>query len=105
MLTVIKAKWMLLAAIFFFELGSLLCAVANSMALLIFARAVQGIGASGMFVSILATIATITTLQQRPAFMGAFGVVFVISSVIGPLLGGVFTQRVSWRWCFWINLP
>jgi MFS family permease len=58
-----------------------------------------------MFVSILAIITIITKLEQRPAFMAAFGIVFVISSVVGPLLGGVFTQHVSWRWCFWINLP
>ena len=73
LLTVLKAKWMLLGAIFFFELGSLLCAVSHSMNLLIFARAVQGIGSSGMFVSCLAIIATVTRVEQRAAFMSAFG--------------------------------
>ncbi|KAK4685090.1 MFS transporter, DHA2 family, glioxin efflux transporter, partial [Tremellales sp. Uapishka_1] len=105
LLTVLRAKWVLLAAIFFFELGSLICAVSHNMPVLIFARAIQGVGASGMFVSILAVIAVITRIDQRAAFMASFGFVFVISSVVGPLLGGVFTQRVSWRWCFWINLP
>ncbi|EIW70918.1 hypothetical protein TREMEDRAFT_38481 [Tremella mesenterica DSM 1558] len=105
LLTALKAKWMLLGAIFFFELGSLICAVAHSMNILIFGRAIQGIGSSGIFVSCLAVIATITRVDQRAAFMSAFGIVFVISSVVGPLLGGVFTQRVTWRWCFWINLP
>lgn len=105
LLTIIKSKYMLLAAIFFFELGSLICAVAPNMPVLIFGRAVQGIGAAGMFVSILAVIAVVTRVEQRAAFMSAFGIVFVISSVVGPLLGGVFTERVSWRWCFWINLP
>lgn len=90
-LTVIKAKWILLAAIFFFELGSLICAVAQNMPVLIFGRAVQGIGesrapfisptpadrpgASGMFVSILAVIAIVIRLEQRAAFMSAFGLV------------------------------
>ncbi|OCF54222.1 major facilitator superfamily transporter [Kwoniella mangroviensis CBS 10435] len=105
LLTILKAKWMLLGAVFFFELGSLICAVAKDMTTLIGGRAVQGIGASGMFVSILAVIAVVTRVDQRAAFMASFGIVFVISSVVGPLLGGVFTERVSWRWCFWINLP
>lgn len=104
-MTIVKAKWLLLAAVFFFELGSLLCAVSNSMDMLIGARAVQGIGASGMFVSIIAIISVVTAVEKRAAFMAGFGFVFVISSVVGPLLGGVFTERLSWRWCFWINLP
>ncbi|WVR06017.1 hypothetical protein IAU60_003045 [Kwoniella sp. DSM 27419] len=105
LLTVIKAKWMLLGAVFFFELGSLICAVSKDMNTMIGGRAVQGIGASGMFVSILAIIAVITRVEQRAGFMASFGIVFVISSVVGPLLGGVFTERATWRWCFWINLP
>ncbi|OXG16048.1 major facilitator superfamily transporter [Cryptococcus neoformans Tu259-1] len=104
-LTILKAKWMLLGAIFFFELGSLICGVAKDMDTLIGGRAIQGIGASGMFVSILAVIAVVTRVDQRAAFMASFGFVFVISSVVGPLLGGAFTDHVSWRWCFYINLP
>ncbi|WWD17745.1 hypothetical protein CI109_102186 [Kwoniella shandongensis] len=97
MLTVLKAKWMLLGAIFWFELGSLICGVAKDMDTLIGGRAIQGIGASGMFVSILSVISVVTKVEQRAAFMASFGFVFVISSVIGPLLGGVFTDHVSWR--------
>ncbi|AAW45549.1 hypothetical protein CNBH1220 [Cryptococcus deneoformans B-3501A] len=104
-LTILKAKWMLLGAIFFFELGSLICGVAKDMDTLIGGRAIQGIGASGMFVSILAVIAVVTRVDQRAAFMASFGFVFVVSSVVGPLLGGAFTDHVSWRWCFYINLP
>lgn len=60
-------------------------------------------GASGMFVSILAVIAVVTRVDQRAAFMASFGFVFVISSVVGPLLGGAFTDNVTWRWALWSN--
>lgn len=111
-LTILKAKWMLLGAIFFFELGSLICGVAKDMDILIGGRAIQGIGELlaipllelllifiprrfRMFVSILAVIAVVTRVDQRAAFMASFGFVFVISSVVGPLLGGAFTDHVS----------
>jgi MFS family permease len=58
-----------------------------------------------IFVSVITIIAQITRLEQRPALFGAFGAVFGLSSVIGPLMGGAFTDHVSWRWCFYINLP
>lgn len=77
----------------------------NRMNVLIFGRAFQGVGASGMFISILTILAQITRLEQRPLLFGSFGGVFALASVVGPLLGGAFTDHATWRWCFYINLP
>ncbi|TNY23706.1 major facilitator superfamily domain-containing protein [Rhodotorula diobovata] len=104
-LTLADRKWTYLAAIAIFELGSLICAVANSVEVLIFGRAFAGVGAAGIFVSVLSIIAEVTRLEDRPKLLGLFGAVFGVSSVVGPLLGGAFTDHVSWRWCFYINLP
>lgn len=105
LLTIVDTKLLYLFVITVFEIGSLFCAVAWNMEFLIFGRAVAGVGAAGIFTSILTIIARVTRLQDRPALFGAFGAVFAVSSVAGPLLGGAFTDHVSWRWCFYINLP
>ncbi|KAJ1308610.1 hypothetical protein OPQ81_004308 [Rhizoctonia solani] len=105
LLSVAPTKWVYLSAVVLFEIGSLFCAVAPNMEFLIFGRAFAGVGAAGIFVSVLSIIAQVTRLEQRPALFGTFGAVFALSSVVGPLLGGAFTDHVSWRWCFYINLP
>ncbi|KAG8848813.1 hypothetical protein FRB91_010479 [Serendipita sp. 411] len=104
-LTIAPSKWVYFTCILQFEIGSLICAVAQSMDVLIFGRAYQGIGASGIFVSIYTILSQITRLEQRPLLFGTFGGIWGIASVIGPLLGGVLTDRSTWRWCFYINLP
>ncbi|KAK1753335.1 major facilitator superfamily domain-containing protein [Echria macrotheca] len=88
-----------------FELGSLLCAVAPSSTAFIIGRAVAGLGGSGIMGGALVIIAHSVPLRRRPLFIGAIGAMFGIASVCGPLLGGVFTDRLTWRWCFYINLP
>ncbi|SCV67930.1 BQ2448_51 [Microbotryum intermedium] len=105
LLTLFDRKWCFLTGIALFEIGSLLCAVAPTVDVLIFGRAFAGVGASSIFVSCLSIIAEVTRLEERPKLFGLFGAVFAISSVVGPLLGGAFTDHVSWRLCFWINLP
>ncbi|CAG7852158.1 Putative HC-toxin efflux carrier TOXA [Serendipita indica DSM 11827] len=104
-LTIVSTKYIYLTVIVLFEVGSLICGVAPSMNVLIFGRAVAGVGASGIFTSILTVVSYATKLEQRPLLFGTFGAVFTFASVAGPPLGGVFTDKVSWRWCFYINLP
>ncbi|EJD51064.1 MFS general substrate transporter [Auricularia subglabra TFB-10046 SS5] len=103
--TLFTGKWILLLSILGFELGSLLSGVSTSVAFLIAARAVQGVGAAGIFVGVLTMMAEIIALKDRPKFYGLFGAVFALSGILGPLIGGAFVDHVSWRWCFYINLP
>lgn len=96
---------MFLGAIAIFELGSIICAAAQSSAMLIAGRTVAGIGGSGIFSGALIIAAHTIPLQYRPIYTGAIGAVSGIAAICGPLLGGALTDRASWRWCFWINLP
>ncbi|KAG8984776.1 hypothetical protein FRB90_005115 [Tulasnella sp. 427] len=80
-------------------------AFAPNVNTLIVGRAIAGLGAAGIFICCLAILAVITRLEQRPVLFSIYGSIFAFSNVIGPLLGGVITDHISWRWCFYINLP
>ncbi|KAJ2565502.1 hypothetical protein IW140_005310 [Coemansia sp. RSA 1813] len=95
----------LLFSIVVFFGGSAACGWAQSMGILIFGRALQGIGGAGLIALVFIIISDVTSETERPAFMGVLGAVWSIASVIGPVLGGVFSDKASWRWAFLINLP
>ncbi|KAJ7128242.1 ABC transporter [Mycena filopes] len=104
-LRIFPAKWVLISAIALFEIGSLVCGVAQNVDMIIAGRVVSGVGAAGIFVAMFQIIAQVTRLEDRPRLFGLFGAVFGLASVIGPLIGGALTDHVTWRWVFFINLP
>ncbi|KAM4058536.1 major facilitator superfamily protein [Hirsutella rhossiliensis] len=98
-------KPVLIAAVIIFWIGSLLCAVSNSMGMLIAARAIQGVGGGGTIVLPNICVSDLFSMRRRSLYFGILGGVWAVASAVGPVLGGVFTTKLSWRWCFYINLP
>lgn len=98
-------KPLFIGALALFLGGSVLGGLAGTMPWLIVARAVQGLGGGGLMILSQAIVADVVPLRERARYMGIIGAVFSLSSVIGPLLGGWFTEGIGWRWVFWFNVP
>lgn len=98
-------RWPFLVAIGLFTVASAGAGFAQSFGELVAWRGVQGLGGGGLMILSQAIIADIVPAKDRGKYMGPMGALFGIAAVIGPLLGGLFTDHADWRWCFWINIP
>ncbi|KAJ3031094.1 UNVERIFIED_CONTAM: hypothetical protein HDU68_006473 [Siphonaria sp. JEL0065] len=98
-------KWMLILALVLFEAGSLMSAVSKSMIFLVVGRIVTGLGGGGMGAVINIVMSEICTVKERAKYQGILGMAYGLAYLLGPVVGGVLTDHISWRWCFYINIP
>lgn len=101
--TFYSTKTVFLVSIVVFEIGSTICGAAPNSIAFIFGRAIAGTGSAGVFSGTTVILTHVVPLEKRPMYVGAMGSMFGISSIIGPLMGGAFTDRATWRWCFYIK--
>lgn len=100
-----NAKWTYIFCVTLFEVGSAICGAAPTMDALIVGRAICGVGGSGMYVGVMTLLAATTTIHERPMYVGGTGLTWGLGTVLGPIIGGAFTDSsAGWRWSFYINL-
>lgn len=100
-----NAKWVFLSSMAFFMIGSIPAAAAPNSQSIIVGRAIQGLGIAGSMSGSIIVINFVSHPSKHPLLIGIWTGVFMISTILGPIIGGAFTSGVTWRWCFWINLP
>ncbi|GAB1198961.1 hypothetical protein APSETT444_008291 [Aspergillus pseudonomiae] len=98
-------KRILLLANFTFLVGSLICALAINLPMILVGRAIQGVGGGGIIVLVNISVSDLFSVRERPLYYGLFGSTWAIAGALGPIIGGAFTTNVTWRWCFYLNLP
>ncbi|GLA61517.1 hypothetical protein AtubIFM54640_002036 [Aspergillus tubingensis] len=98
-------KFILLGSLFLFLVGSVISGVSRGMIMLIIARAVAGVGGGGIVTVVSIVVSDVVSLQDRGKYQGIIGIVVAAGTALGPLIGGLFTEKVSWRWCFYISVP
>jgi MFS family permease len=100
-----NAKWTYIFCVALFEVGSAICGAAPTMDALIVGRAICGVGGSGTYVGVMTLLAATTTIHERPMYVGGTGLTWGLGTVLGPIIGGAFTDSsAGWRWSFYINL-
>ncbi|KAK4508761.1 hypothetical protein PRZ48_002500 [Zasmidium cellare] len=98
-------KWMYVSSIVIFEVGSAICGAAPTSATLIVGRAIAGLGCAGILCGSFVIVGFAVPLEKRPVFLGIISGIFGVALIAGPPVGGALSSKVSWRWCFYINLP
>ncbi|KAI5865334.1 major facilitator superfamily domain-containing protein [Durotheca rogersii] len=100
-----NTKWVFMVSLVIFEVGSVVCAAASSSVILIVGRALAGVGVGGLFSGALIILAEVVPQPKRPMYTGLIGSMSGIAMTVAPTMSGAMTDRLTWRWCFWINLP